>query len=485
MAGDMKVKFSKLSKLIHSLGFKIFLLILIVGILPFGICLPIPIIAYRNVSIKSDATDLMAQALQYNNEIVTSGYITGEKNNRLDDELKAMAESYHGRILVINSSLTIVKDSYNADDGKIVLWENIIKTIQGQSLYFYDQDTGYLIVSVPLTSSDGEIVGALVLNKAMDYLDSNSEIFFTYYMIGLAFVVAFSIIMAVIFSGKFSRPQKRLQGELDNIILEYSSEVPSTRSYTELEEITDKFNEVLKKLHDIDQSRQEFVSNVSHELKTPLTSMKVLADSLNGSEDVPLEMYKEFMLDIGDEIDRETKIINDLLSLVRMDKNDAKLNITAVNVNELIEHVLKRLKPIAETADVEVVFESFRPVIAEIDEVKFTLVITNLVENAIKYNNKGGYVHITLNSDHQYCFIKVEDNGLGIPKESLDHVFERFYRADKSHSREIGGTGLGLAITKSAIVMHRGDIKVHSVLGEGSVFDVRIPLNYIVEQEAQ
>ena len=234
----------------------------------------------------------------------------------------------------------------------------------------------------------------------------------------------------------------------------------------------------------LDESRSEFVSNVSHELKTPLTSMKVLADSLNGQDNVPVELYREFMADIGEEIDRETKIINDLLSLVKMDRAAASLNVSAVNMNELIELILKRLRPIAEKQQVEVVFESFRPVAAEVDEVKISLAITNLVENGIKYNQEGGWVHVSLNADHQYCYIKVEDSGMGIPQESLDFIFERFYRVDKSHSREIGGTGLGLAITKNAITMHNGDIKVHSVLGEGTMFDVRIPLNYISPQNS-
>jgi signal transduction histidine kinase len=233
----------------------------------------------------------------------------------------------------------------------------------------------------------------------------------------------------------------------------------------------------------VDESRQEFVSNVSHELKTPLTSMKVLADSLNGQENVPVELYREFMADIGDEIDRETKIINSLLSLVKMDKAAASLNIASVNMNELIELILKRLRPIAEKQQVEVVLESFRPVTAEVDEVKISLAITNLVENGIKYNEPGGWVHVSLNADHQYCYLKVEDSGMGIPQESLDHIFERFYRVDKSHSREIGGTGLGLAITRSAVVMHKGAIKVHSVEGQGTTFDVRIPLKYIAKEE--
>ena len=246
--------------------------------------------------------------------------------------------------------------------------------------------------------------------------------------------------------------------------------------------ISQNFNELIAGMKVMDESRQEFVSNVSHELKTPLTSMKVLADSINCmGDEAPVEMYREFMGDITNEIDRETKIINDLLSLVKMDKSAADLNITSVNINDLLEQILKRLQPIADKQQVELVLESFRPVTAEIDEVKLTLAFTNLIENAIKYNDNesGGWVHVSLNANHQYFYLKVEDNGIGIPEESLEHIYERFYRVDKSHSREIGGTGLGLAITRSSILMHRGAIKAHSVLGEGTTFDVRIPLNYI------
>lgn len=466
----------------RSIGFKIALIIILVGIIPFMVCVPISLRAYESVSIHTDGTNLMAQAISYNNQIVTSGYATGEDNKVLDNELKSVAESYNGRILIINSALKIVRDSFMADIGKTVIWENIIYSMQGESLYYYDKATNYLIVSVPLTNSDGDIVGVLVMNKSMDYLTQNEDSFISYMLIGAVIIFSLTIIIAVVAQIYFSRPLRKMSNSLDSIIREYDTLLPEETSFIELESISSKFNEVIGKLHSIDESRQEFVSNVSHELKTPLTSMKVLADSLNGSEDVPIEMYKEFMLDIGDEIDRETKIINDLLSLVRMDKSGAELNVSAVNINELIDHILKRLKPIAEKADVQVVYESFRPVVAEVDEVKFTLVVTNLVENAIKYNNQGGWVHISLNSDHQFFYIKVEDNGLGIPEDSVEHIFERFYRADKSHSREIGGTGLGLAITKSSIAMHNGEIKVRSTLGEGSTFDVRVPLNYIKKE---
>ena len=229
----------------------------------------------------------------------------------------------------------------------------------------------------------------------------------------------------------------------------------------------------------INDSRQEFVSNVSHELKTPMTSIKVLADSLNQQPDVPVELYQEFMQDITEEIERENKIINDLLSLVKMDKTEGSMDISAVDINELLETTLKRLRPIARKRDIEVVLESLRPVTAEVDEVKISQIFTNLVENAIKYNKERGWVKVLLDADHQFFTVEVSDSGIGIPEEDYEHIYERFYRVDKSHSREIGGTGLGLAITRNAILLHRGSIKVSSVEGQGTTFTVKIPLSYI------
>ena len=230
----------------------------------------------------------------------------------------------------------------------------------------------------------------------------------------------------------------------------------------------------------LDESRQEFVSNVSHELKTPLTSMKVLADSLVGQENVPVELYQEFMQDITTEIDRENKIITDLLSLVKMDKKSTEsMNIEHKNMNELLEAILKRLRPIADKRNIDLILDSFRTVEADVDEVKFTLAVSNLVENGIKYNVDDGWVRVSLDADHKYFYVTVADSGMGIPEDAQERIFERFYRVDKSHSREIGGTGLGLAITRSSILMHHGAIKVYSKEGEGTTFSVRIPLTYI------
>ena len=226
----------------------------------------------------------------------------------------------------------------------------------------------------------------------------------------------------------------------------------------------------------LDDSREEFVANVSHELKTPITSVKVLADSLLAQENVPAELYREFMEDIAQEVERENTLINDLLELVKLDKAAAELNISVVNINELTEIILKTLRPIARKNNVEVTLISKREILAEVDKVKMSQIITNLVENAIKYNREQGKVEVTLDADHQFFTVQVEDTGIGIPAEAISQIYERFYRVDKSHSRKIGGTGLGLAITRSAVLLHRGSIKVESRENEGTTFTVKVPL---------
>ena len=227
------------------------------------------------------------------------------------------------------------------------------------------------------------------------------------------------------------------------------------------------------------------MANVSHELKTPITSIRVLADSIMSMEDVPTELYKEFMNDISDEIDRESKIIDDLLSLVKMDKAETVLNTEEVDINLLIKQILKRLRPIAAAKKVEIIYETIREVVAEVDETKLSLAITNLVENAIKYNTEGGSVKVSLDADHKFFYIKVSDTGIGIPEAEYESIFERFYRVDKARSRSTGGTGLGLSITKNIILKHKGIIKLSSKEEEGSTFTVRIPLNYIVENRSE
>ena len=191
------------------------------------------------------------------------------------------------------------------------------------------------------------------------------------------------------------------------------------------------------------------------------------------------------MDDIITEVDREDKIINDLLSLVKMDRAGSNLVIEKCDMEVMIEGIIKRLSPIAQKAKVDIIFETIRPVVAEVDITKLSLALTNIIENGIKYNHEGGMVKVTLDSEPMMFVVIVEDTGMGIPEEDLPHIFERFYRVDKSHSRDIGGTGLGLSIARGAVLMHKGAIKVDSRMGEGTRFDIKIPISYIVTPQEE
>ena len=345
----------------------------------------------------------------------------------------------------------------------------------------FEEGNSYLEMTVRIQNTETkETLGVMLVSISTDEIRANMKILETKGMTILSIIALLVLVFGYLLAGILMKPFQKVTRSIEDITDGYLDESISVPDYLETELITDAFNKMLTRVRTLDDSRQEFVSNVSHELKTPLASMKVLADSLNGQEGVPVELYQEFMQDITSEIDRENQIITDLLSLVKMDKKVADLNITQVNINELLEQLLKRLHPIAAQKNVELILDSFRPVNAEVDATKLSLAFSNLIENGIKYNNENGWVRVSLNADHKYFYVTVADSGIGIPEESIAHIFERFYRVDKSHSREIGGTGLGLAIARSAIVMHRGAIRVYSKENEGTTFSVRIPLNYVM-----
>lgn len=395
-----------------------------------------------------------------------------------DVEIQQMAYAYSARILIINSDYIIVKDNYIFDEGKTIVTEDVINAFKGKSHSHINYKSSSAVITTPIIDDTGKISGVIKVS-----LSGYATIQTINYMKRIS--IAVMIALLLVFSGilvfviyKLTSPAK----DMKEAILSLSDGDKNARikkqTIKEYKDIGDAVNVLLDRLESIDGSRDEFVSNVSHELKTPMTSMKVLADSLLATENAPIEMYKEFMQDIAEEIDRENEIIGDLLNLVRTDGERAVLNIETVDVNELMEVVLKRLKPIALKNNIEIIFESMRPVTASIDRVKFIIVLTNIIENAIKYNHPEGWVKITLNADHKFFYVDVSDSGIGIPEECKDQVFERFYRVDKARSRETGGTGLGLAITKNIVLLHKGTIKFYSKENEGTTFNIRIPLNY-------
>ena len=430
-------------------------------------------VAVRSITVKNQCDIICDQMVQQN-------YLEDQSSEAINSELNILNNIYGGRIMIIDENFRIVKDTYDLDRGKTMVSQEVIDSYNGKDTSRYDSKSSYIEMTIRIQDKETkETLGVMLMSVSTDEIQANMNILEQKGTMILMIVMVLVLVLGYFLSGILVRPFQKVTRSIENLTDGYLDEDISVPDYLETELITNAFNKMLARVRTLDESRQEFVSNVSHELKTPLASMKVLADSLNAQEDVPVELYKEFMQDITEEIDRENQIITDLLSLVKMDKKAADLNITTMNINDLLELILKRLRPIAAAKKVELILDSFRPVNAEVDETKLTLAISNLVENGIKYNVEGGWVKVSLNADHKYFYVTVADSGIGIPKESLDHIFERFYRVDKSHSREIGGTGLGLAIARSAIVMHRGAIKVYSKENEGATFSVRIPLTYL------
>ncbi len=463
---------------------RVYLLVvfIVLGVIPLILFSYILLNTYEDKAISNRRTELENRGYMLSNMLYSRGYLTTGEDAEVDSEVLRLSDIYRGRIIIINSSLNIVKDTYSLEEGKYLISEDVIQCLQGTGKkYFHDTETHYIKLTYPVTHNDSkEVMGAIVMNfstKDIQSIRESMEKRVVLFAIILALlIVAFSIY----FTGLLTKPLTSVVNSIDHITDGYMNDGVTIKGYNEIVKISDSFNHMINRMQKLENSRQEFVSNVSHELKTPITSIKVLADSLLMQEDTPVELYREFLVDITDEIERENKIINDLLSLVKLDKTAGDMNIAPININELLELILKRLTPIAKKQNIEMIYESFRPVIAEVDEVKLSLAISNLIENAIKYNVTDGWVRVSLNADHKYFFIKVSDSGIGIPIDEQDSIFERFYRVDKARSRETGGTGLGLAITKNVIQMHRGAIKVYSKEGEGTTFNVRVPLNYIV-----
>ncbi|MDE6420453.1 MAG: two-component sensor histidine kinase [Lachnospiraceae bacterium] len=477
-------------KPLRSFLVRIFVIIVLVGSLP-SLFLRYGILAtYTERAISLRISDVQTQGRILANHLLTYKYLQDSTSEVINAELSQLAEVYNGRVLIVDQNFKVIKDTYGLSVGKIMISEEIIKCFNGENTTNYDEKTHYIEMTIPIaapadqTNSDlsgtqQTVQGVILISVSMEsnhttwqLLNRNAvliELALFILIVGIASGIAYLV----------TRPFHHVTSEIQKLQAGHFNEKISVPEYLETERISDAFNELYARIRVLDESRDEFVSNVSHELKTPMASMKVLADSLLMQEDVPVELYREFMVDIADEIDRENKIINDLLSLVKMDKTKADLNISQTDINALLELILKRLRPIAIKRDVEMTLECIRPVVAEVDEVKLTLAISNLVENAVKYNNEHGWVKVLLDADHQYFTVEVSDSGIGIPEESMDHIYERFYRVDKSHSREIGGTGLGLAITRSAVLMHRGTIKAVSTVGEGTTFTVKIPLIYV------
>ena len=429
---------------------------------------------------KSSEETLLAQTEQQAgklaDQVALHHFRIQSSENTLDANINESAFLAGGRILIIDQNYRIQKDTFSFQQDAYIISEDVMSVMSGEVDKISRIRNKYAKVILPIKDEGDSIIGVIVATASTNAIDQTyHSMLKSTIQLGLI-IVPLVFIAVLIVSWLTVRGLREMNRKIAYISEGNLEAQLPVKGFRETRYLARNYNSVISKLADIDTTRQEFVSDVSHELKTPITSMKVLAESLLQNENADTAAYREFMTDIVDEIDRETKIINDLLALVKTDKQNAVMNFAEVNINELIDVIMRRVAPIAKARNIELTYESYREVKAEVDEVKLSLVISNLVENAVKYNVDNGWVRITLNADHSFFYIKVADSGVGIPEDAKDKVFERFYRVGKDRSRDTGGTGLGLAIARAAINAHGGTIKLYSESGKGTTFTVRLPL---------
>ncbi len=452
------------------------LTVIIVTVLSLTILTGLLVVSFSHNELK----EIRNAAKQKSDEIVdvleNEGLEAASSNERLKYKVEDYASDQNGRVMIIGRDYMVLMDSAKANENSYLINDKMMELMKGDTEEVsYDTDDS-LVIMTPVKSSD-MVVGALIYKASTIEAKNNIKSQVTMSIIVLLIILAVDIIIIRIISARAVKDindvnEKIMHNALGNL----QDRLPEDEGFIEVQVLSENYNDVLEKLSTIDQTRSEFVSNVSHELKTPITSMKVLAESVTQNEAATVDDYKEFMVDIVDEIDRETKIINDLLTLVKTDSKQDEMNFDEADINEMIETIVKTVKPLAKQRGIKLTYDSFREVTARVDAVKLSLAISNLIENAVKYNIDNGWISCSLNADKEFFYIKVADSGVGIPDDAKDRVFDRFYRVDKARSRDTGGTGLGLSITRSIVNAHKGTIKLYSESGKGTTFTVKIPL---------
>ena len=296
-------------------------------------------------------------------------------------------------------------------------------------------------------------------------------------IIGISLLMIIVVISISIFiSQKISKPIIVVSKMTDSLkrggydqTLEYES------SIVEIDNLVNSINDLSKELYNMEKLRKRLTSDISHELRTPLTSIQT---HLEAMIDGIWEPTEERLISVNEEVIRISHLVDELKNLAKYDSDKNKLNISEVDLEQLIKNIIYNNESFALEKNIKIEY-NLEKIKAHIDKEKISQVIVNLISNAIRYTNcnceRLGKIIIRLYKEENLIKISVKDNGIGIPKKSLDYIFERFYRVDKSRCRNTGGTGVGLTICKSIIDLHNGNIEVKSEVNKGSEFIVSIP----------
>ena len=397
---------------------------------------------------------------------------------RIEDITDRLLAGTNIRSVVTDNSYTVLYDNNREANmtGKVFMREVLKCALDGeQKTSTFESDNGKtLTVSVPIELG-GEIIGGVYLAENVSAISKSIDAIRTSLVLFSILLLFIIIIITVMISYVVTKPL----GEFINVAKAVSkgdfSRRVTVKGSHEMEQMGQAFNFMCDELTELDEKRKNFVSDVSHELKTPMAGIKLLCDSLIAAENPDMDTIREFLNDMSEEIDRLTRLINKLLTLTKLDSG-TNLNLSKVEINALAMGVLHSLQKLADEKDIALLPDlKDEPIMINADYDKIYECVYNLVVNAIKYTPEGGHVAVRVNLEGSDCIIEVEDDGPGIPDSEKPKVFERFYRLDDSRARDTGGTGLGLAITKEAVLLHKASIEVLDAEPTGSFFRITVP----------
>jgi len=391
----------------------------------------------------------------------------------------------NGRILMVDKAGIVQVDSFSLLNGMRLTHSEVQEVLtQGKDFAygFHKVNTGeediWCLNCVSAISQDTEALGAVVLVQSVqDIMQMVHDIQWSYYVIYFLVMLVLLVLLSLLID-YLLKALGSLKAGTEAIAQGDFSRRMKVEGRDELATLAEAFNVMAQRLEDVDRSRSEFIANASHELKTPLTSMKILTESILYEDGMDENVYKEFLGDIDQEIDRMTAMINDLLLMTRLQNIDeSRMYMEKASLASMVDGVVKKLQPIAEQKWISVYQHIQFEGAIDCLGVHLRHAISNLVENAIKYTGEGGRVDITILREGSMAVVRVKDTGEGIAKKEQEKIFERFYRVSKSRTRETGGTGLGLHIVQTVALLHNGHIAVESEEGKGSTFILSIPVN--------
>ena len=432
-----------------------------------------PVLASQEMVFQSKQTSLQSQASVMASALAGPDSLNEEGVARV---MEVLGDTGLSRVLVTGPSALVLYDSAGEAVGQYALLREVTAALRWEDNIRSDFVDGafHSRAATPIVYR-GMTLGAVYVDEydvfAGQFLVSVQQTLRT-----ISLVIALSaLLLSVVFSKAITRRLGQLLGAIRTVREgEYSHRVKLSGK-DELTQLAGEFNDLTGRLQTTEEVRRRFVSDASHELKTPLASIRLLTDSILQTGDMAPETVRDFVGDIGSEAERLQRITEKLLTLTRLDAG-TPVEAEAVPVEEVAQRVTHMLRPLARAVEVDlrVKLEEGLTVRATRDDLY--QILFNLMENAVKYNLPGGEITLAGKGEEAWAVLTVEDTGVGIPEEDIDRIFDRFYRVDKARSRAAGGTGLGLSIVRDTARRHGGDVTAHRREGKGTCFTVRLPI---------